>query len=374
MYKIEIKEVEKIKTPLHKLHQEKGAKMTNFAGFQMPLKYSSIIEEHQAVRKKCGLFDTSHMGEFKIDGSDAKNFLQYLLTADVIGMEEGRVRYALLLNQDGGIIDDLLLYRLGENSFMLVVNASNIEKDFNWLIKHKTDFPEVQITNISSQTSLLALQGPHSEKVMSSLLDHNLKTLSYYRFLEMRTNKITILLSRTGYTGEDGFEIYCQKDHTAMLWKALMHNSEREVTPAGLGARDTLRLEMGYPLYGNELDENISPLSAGLERIISFDKGEFIGKAELKEKKMKGSYEVLVGFEMEEPGIPRKGNTVFKQYNETGRITSGTYSPTCQKGIALAYISKPCTKDKGGNYFINIRGKKKKAKLVSPPFVKKKNK
>jgi len=354
------------KTPLNEAHKKLGARMVPFAGFEMPVLYRSIIDEHLWVREKAGLFDVSHMGEIEVKGPRALEFVSYITSNDPARLELFQVQYSTFLKDDGGIIDDLLVYRL-EDGFLLVVNASNTEKDYNWVMEHK--FSEgVTIRNLSDEVGELALQGPLAEEVLQPLTDIDLSKMGYYRAARGKVMGKDALVSRTGYTGEDGFEIYLTPEDTEeVFWKLLESD---QVKPAGLGARDTLRLEMGYCLYGNDIDESTNPLEAGLRWIVAFDKGDFIGKEALLRIKESGIRRKRVGFITEAPGaIPRQHQKIYREEEAVGEVTSGTFSPSLKRGIGMGYVPREMAK-RGTKLAVEIRGKKEVAEIVSMPFYK----
>lgn len=357
------------KTPLFELHNKLGAKIVEFGGWAMPVQYSSILEEHRAVRERVGIFDVSHMGEISVRGRDAFDFLQYILTNNMGKLEPGKIVYSLMLYENGGTVDDFLVYQIGENDYLLVVNASNTEKDFNWIREHAHGF-EVEVNNISSMYGEVAVQGPMAEVTLQKLTDFELGSIPYYEFRHnVMLLGIEVLISRTGYTGEDGFEVYMAPDKAGKLWEEIMEaGKEYGILPCGLGTRDTLRFEARMPLYGHELDENTTPLEAGLSFAVSFDK-DFIGKDALLREKEDGLKKKLVGFEMVDKGIPRKDYEVYKDGAKIGYVTTGTHSPTLDKNIGLAYV-KPDYAKIGEEFDIMIRGKANRAVVVKTPFYK----
>lgn len=355
------------RTPLFNVHKELGARLIDFGDWEMPVQYTSIIEEHQTVRKQCGLFDVSHMGEIYFSGGDALKNLNYLITNDISQTVVGQVVYTPLCNHHGGILDDLLVYRLGENEFLLVVNASNIEKDYQWIKNHISG--EITVKDLSSDFGQFALQGPESEKVLNRLTDINLSNIKYYRFSRGKLAGEDVLLSRTGYTGEIGFEIYLSPVKLEGIWHEIIDAGlDYGIKPIGLGARDTLRLEKGFCLYGNELSEEVNPWQAGLSWTVKLNKGDFIGKNALLESKQKGYNRVLRGFKVIDRGIPRKGYKVSKDKKEVGIVTSGSYSPSLKENIGLAYLEKDVT-GIGSEIDIIIREKPVKALVVEKPFL-----
>ena len=355
-------------TCFHAFHKMLKAKISPFAGFEMPIVYTSIKEEHISVRKQAGLFDVSHMGEFLIEGIEAPNFLQKILSNDVSKLSDGQVQYSCLPNAHGGIIDDLLVYRFSPEKYMLVVNAANIEKDFRW-IQAQNNF-DATLKNISKDTALLALQGPLATAILQKLTAVDLSKITYYHFVEGSVAGIDkVLISATGYTGSGGFELYVDPEHGAALWEAIWDAGQAEgLVAAGLAARDTLRLEMGYCLYGNDIDDTTSPLEAGLGWITKFNK-DFIGKELLLQQKSKGLTRKLVGFTLLERGIPRKDYRILNNSGEPiGLVTSGTQSPSLGVGIGLGYVSLPYAKV-GKTVLVEIRKKQITAEIVKTPFV-----
>jgi aminomethyltransferase len=337
--------------------------MVDFAGYLMPVQYSGIIDEHCGVRAKCGIFDVSHMGEFFVHGTDAESFLDMVTVGNVSSMKTGDAQYSLMCNPSGGIIDDLLIYKK-KSGYMLVVNASNIEKDFAWLSQNA--YRGTTIRNISEETGLIAVQGPQSRAILNPLLDFNISTLGFYTFTECSLSGYSVTLARTGYSGELGYEIYCFSPDAPGVWGAIFQSGGDEIIPAGLGSRDTLRMEMKYCLYGNDIDENKNPIEAGLKWTIHFDKPQFIGK-EAIQSFVENPKRRLVCIQMTEKAVPRKGYTIWKESDEIGIITSGTMSPTLGKGIGIGYVSKDYSKN-GTEIVVDIRGKKKSAEIVKNPF------
>ena len=357
------------KTSINSIHKELKAKMIDFNGWEMPVQYTSLIEEHNAVRNTAGLFDVSHMGEIEIKGPKAFDFLQYLVTNDLTPLREGDILYSVLCYQDGGIVDDLLVYKIHDNHYMLCVNASNTDKDYQWILKHKIDGAEV--TNISDETAQIAIQGPEAEKILHQIVDIDLGNLGYYHFRSGKVSGIQSLIGRTGYTGEDGFEIYFKPQNPDYLFRKILETGKKNgIRPAGLGARDTLRLEMGYSLYGHEIDRYHNPLEAKLGWQVKFDKGDFIGRQALRKQKGDSLKRKLIGFELKKRGIPRAGYKIFKDNQQTGEVVSGTFSPSLKKGIGTGYVFTEFA-DIGGEIEIEIRGKKFKSNIVNPPFYKK---
>ncbi|MCX6312869.1 MAG: glycine cleavage system aminomethyltransferase GcvT [Bacteroidetes bacterium] len=354
-------------TALSAKHIALGAKMVPFAGYNMPVSYTGLNEEHAIVRNGVGVFDVSHMGEFILKGDKALDLIQYVTSNDAAQLYDGRVQYTCLPNGKGGIVDDLLVYRVDEKTYMLVVNASNIEKDWNWISKHNTF--GVDMKNISGGTSLLAIQGPKAMDVLQKLTDVKLADIPYYHFAKGKFAGIeNIVLSNTGYTGSGGFEIYFDNEDANKIWDAIFAaGAEYGIKPIGLGARDTLRLEMGFCLYGNDIDDTTSPLEAGLGWVTKFNK-DFIDKDFLLNQKEKGLTKKLVGFEMIDRGIPRHDYEIVDEAGTViGKVTSGTQAPTLQKGIGMGYV-KTANAKMGSEIFIKVRDKALKAKIVKTPF------
>lgn len=352
------------------IHVGLGAKMVPFAGYLMPVSYAGINVEHETVRTGVGVFDVSHMGEFILKGENALDLIQRVTSNDASKLIDGKVQYSCFPNGKGGIVDDLLVYRIDDKTYMLVVNASNIDKDWEWLQKNNTK--DVEMHNISDKTSLFAVQGPLAVKALQSLTDMDLANMEYYTFSKgIFAGEKNILVSATGYTGAGGFEIYCENAQAEKIWKAIFEAGKPfNIQPIGLGARDTLRLEMGFCLYGNDIDDTTSPIEAGLGWITKFTK-EFTDSNLLKQQKEQGVTRKLVGFEMIDRGIPRHDYIVQDANGNTiGKVTSGTQSPSLQKAIGMAYV-KPEFSKEGSEIFINIRDKAIKAKVVKVPFYKK---
>jgi len=357
------------KTALTNVHEKLGAKMVPFAGYLMPVSYEGINAEHETVRKGVGVFDVSHMGEFILKGADALDLIQRVTSNDASKLFDGKAQYSCLPNNNGGIVDDLLVYRIDDKTYMLVVNASNIEKDWNWIVKHNTK--NVEMHNISDKTSLLAVQGPKAAEVLQPLTDMDLKSMEYYTFKKGKFAGIdNILISATGYTGAGGFELYFENANAEHIWKKIFESGAAYgIKPIGLGARDTLRLEMGFCLYGNDIDDTTSPIEAGLGWITKFTK-EFTNSAALKEQKEKGVSRKLVGFEMIDRGIPRHDyDIVNNEGAKIGKVTSGTQSPSLQKAIGMGYV-KPEFAKEGTEILIPVRDRNLKAKVVKIPFYK----
>ncbi|UOQ55722.1 glycine cleavage system aminomethyltransferase GcvT [Hymenobacter cellulosivorans] len=361
---------EELKTVvLNDVHQQLGAKMVPFAGYNMPVRYSSDLEEHRTVRRAVGIFDVSHMGEFRVRGPQALDLIQRVTSNDASKLTDGKAQYSCLPNQDGGIVDDLLVYKLADEDYMLVVNASNIEKDWNWISQFNTGGAELE--NISDQTSLFAVQGPKAAEALQSLTDADLKSIPYYSFVQGTfAGAPNVIISATGYTGAGGFELYIPNEHAQQVWDKIMEAGQPfGLKPIGLGARDTLRLEMGFSLYGNDIDDSTSPLEAGLGWITKFTK-EFTNSASLKTQKEQGVSRKLVAFLMDGAGIPRSHYELVNEAGEKiGEVTSGTQSPSLSKGIGLGYVKTEFSAP-GSQIFVQVRGKNLPATVVKLPFVK----
>lgn len=360
------------KTPLYDEHIKLGGKIVDYAGWFLPVQYEGLIKEHEAVRNEAGIFDVSHMGEIMVKGKDALDYLQYLLTNDLSKMSDNQVLYAIMCYPDGGVVDDLLVYRYGQEEYLLVVNAANTEKDFKWMIDNKKDY-NIIIENISDQVGEIALQGPKSERILQKLTDYDLSSIKYFHFKrDIEVAGVKCMVSRTGYTGEDGFEIYASSEDIVTVWNKLLEvGKEDGLKPAGLGARDTLRFEATMPLYGQEISEDVNPLEGGLKFAVKLDKEvDFIGKEALKKQWEEGFKRKVVGFEMLERGIPREGYEVYKDGRKIGYVTTGYLSPTLKKNIGNALIDINETQ-LGNEIDIMIRNKPVKAKIISRKFLKK---
>lgn len=355
------------KTPFYEFHKKFNGRIVEFAGFLMPIQFEGIIPEHEAVRTSVGVFDVSHMGEIEIKGDERLKFVNYITTNDVSKLALNQVQYSTMLYPDGGIVDDLLVYNLKDRIF-LVVNAANTDKDFEWITANKKF--DVEVTNLSDQIGQLAIQGPKAEAVMQKLCNFDLSTLKYYWAVETKLNDVPVILSRTGYTGEDGFEVYIQAEYATRLWAMVFEaGKEFNIMPIGLGARDTLRFEMRYCLYGNDIDKTTNPLEAGLGWIVKFDKGDFIGQDSLLKIKEAGVKRKLVGFEVLERGIPRPHQEIFNEEKKIGYVTSGTFSPSLKKGLGMGYVVLPYNKT---GTTINIKGRTNiPAQVIKGPFYKK---
>ncbi len=359
------------KTPFNEQHKALGAKMTEFAGFEMPVVYTSINEEHINVRKNVGVFDVSHMGEFWIKGPKAYELVQHITSNDISKLTVGQAQYSCFPNDNGGIVDDLIVYYYESDKYLLVVNAANIEKDWNWVVK-QNEAIGAEIENTSDNISQLAIQGPNATKVLQKLTDINLSDIKFYHFTTGRLADVdNVIISATGYTGAGGFELYMYNSDAIKIWNAVFEaGKEFGIMPAGLGARDTLRLEMGYCLYGNDIDDTTSPLEAGLGWITKLvDGNDFVGRKIIEKQKAEGLKRRLVGFEMIDRGIARHGyEIVDAQGNTIGNVTSGTQSPILKKGIGMGYVPFEMRKP-GTEIFIKIRNKNLKAQVVKFPFI-----
>jgi len=357
-----------LRTPLFPLYQQyEGVRCIDFGGWELPVQFSGIQKEHEAVRERAGLFDVSHMGEFTVQGEQAETFLQQMTTNDVTTLVPGQAQYTLMCYPDGGVVDDLLVYKLEDQHYMLVVNASNIDKDWAWLQEHL--IPGVSMTNDSEQTALLALQGPLAVDIIRKVTDTDVSTIEPFRFVQdAEVCGVKLLLSRTGYTGEDGFELYVPADQAAVVWNGLMQAGEGHgLVPTGLGARDTLRFEARLPLYGQELSATISPLEAGVGMFVKLNAGPFIGHEALLQQKNDGPARKLVGIEVLERGIPRPHYPIYAEGVQIGEVTTGTQSPTLKRNLGLALIDSKYAA-LGTPLEIEIRGKKLKAEVVKTPF------
>lgn len=356
------------RTALHDCHQRAGAKIVDFAGWEMPERYNGVIEEHHAVRQAAGLFDVSHMGEIRVHGPGALAFLQALTPNDVSKLQPGRAHYSGLLNSQGTYIDDLLIYQLGEKDYLLVVNASNQVKDLAWTLEAAQDHADCAVDDVSSDYALLALQGPKATAILARLTAADLGAIRYYRFLDTTVSGAPCLLSRTGYTGEDGFELYLPPSEAPRIWDELLTTGADDgLRPTGLGARDTLRLEAGMALYGHEIDDTTTPFEAGLDWVVKLAKGDFRGRGALVAQREAGLTRQLIGFEIRGRGIARQGHSVLADGREVGTVTSGTFSPTFQKAIGTAYVPPELTSI-GSELEIEVRQRRLPAVVVELPF------
>jgi aminomethyltransferase len=365
------------RTPLHDCHLELGARMVGFAGWHMPVQYAGVIEEHRAVRSAAGLFDVSHMGEVQVRGPGAEQLLQRLTPNDVAQLAAGRAHYSGLLTERGTYVDDLLVYRLAQDEFLVVVNASNTAKDLAWLHEHAAAAagppgapasPAAEIADATDAYALLALQGPRALAILEPLASPGIGALRYYGFLRGEVAGVPAIISRTGYTGEDGFELYLAPERAPEVWRRLLAaGAPQGLEPAGLGARDTLRLEAAMALYGHEIDDRTTPFEAGLSWVVKLGKGDFLGRAALVEQRDRGVQRTLVGFTVEGRGIARQGHAVLSDGATVGVVTSGTWSPTFEKAIGMAYVP-PALAAPGTRLGIDVRGRTLDAAVVELPF------
>lgn len=353
-------------TPLNEFHRKHGARLVQFAGWEMPVQYTSIIEEHLAVRKKAGLFDVSHMGEISVKGADSQDFLNFLMTNDIAVLKDGHALYTLMCYPDGGVVDDLLVYRLAKDEFLLCVNASNTEADFNWLNDHSKGFDCI-VEDVSLLYGQLALQGPIAEQILSKLINY-IGRLKRFEFSKESIHGIDLIVSRTGYTGEDGFELYCPWDATEAIAELILENGKDQgLLLAGLGARDSLRLEAGYPLYGHEISSSISPLEAHLDFAVKLGKqSDFIGKSALLKQKESGLKSEIVFFKLNDRRIARQGAEVFQGPTQVGKVVSGAFSPSLNQPIGSAYIR---FLPKPSDLQVDIRGNRIPLLIIELPFI-----
>jgi aminomethyltransferase len=360
------------RTPLYEIHKELGAKMVPFAGWIMPVQYTGIIDEHCNVRRNAGLFDVSHMGEIEVSGSGALKAIDSVTSNSASKLYNGKVQYTLLCNAHGGVVDDTTLYKLDDDRYFFCVNAGNIQKDYRWIEKHAGNTARVE--NKSDAYAQFALQGPLSQELLQMFCKDNLSDLKYYHFIVTDLLGTSSIISRTGYTGEDGFEIYIQPEISQKLWKELLKKGVKfGIKPSGLGARDTLRMEMGYPLYGHELGDGTNPFEAGLDWTVKLSKGPFLGRTALKKIKEEKADRKIIGLKMIDKGIPRSGYKISDGEKEIGYISSGTMSPSLGIPIGIGFV-KPDFSKVGQQIFVEIRGQRLRAKVVKTPFYEKKPK
>ena len=361
------------KTPLYEKHIQLKGKIIDFGGWGLPVEYSGIIPEHEAVRTKAGIFDVSHMGEITVQGEDSEKYLQMLLTNDISLLNNNQIAYTTMCYPHGGVVDDLLVYKYTNTDYLLVVNASNTEKDYRWM--KENIFGDTEVLNVSENYAQVALQGPLSQTILQKLTKKDLNEIEFYYFCDnVNIGNIGALVSRTGYTGEDGFELYLAYDKAEEMWELILETGKEEgLIPAGLGARDTLRFEAALPLYGHELDENITPLEAGLGFCVKLNKENFIGKEALANQKSEGLNRKIIGFEMIDRGIPRNNYEVYAEGRKIGYVTTGSFSPTLKKKLGLALIDSAYSKE-GTEIEVLIRNKNLKAKVIKKPFYSKKYK
>jgi glycine cleavage system T protein (aminomethyltransferase) len=361
------------RTPLYEAHLAAGARMVDFAGWDMPVQYSGPMPEHMAVRQAAGLFDVSHMGEIEVIGDDALRLVQRLTTNDVSKLADGQVQYSLMTNESGGVIDDLLVYRLNREFFLLIVNAAGIESDFEW-IKKQAASDRVEVRNVSATFALLALQGPRAERILQPLADHMLDRIPYYWSQEVEIENARCRVSRTGYTGEDGFEILCEATSARHIWNRLLLTGKGEgLIPCGLAARNTLRLEAAFRLYGRDMDQTTTPLEAGLAWTVKLAKGHFIGRDVLQRQKEQGLTRKLVGFWVMDKAPARDGYPVIAGGREVGVVASGSPAPFLKKNIGLVYVPIEHTRI-GTELFVSVRGRQVPARVVETPFYKREKK
>jgi aminomethyltransferase len=353
------------RTPLYDVHVQSGARMVEFAGWDMPVQYSGLLDEHEAVRTRAGLFDVSHMGEVVFRGPKALEALNRIFTNDLTKVADGQAQYGCLCREDGGIVDDVVVYRRSAEDLLVCVNAGNRQKDFEWLRDHAGG---AQVANESDDWAQIALQGPRSQAILQPITATDLSKLKTFRFTEGKVAGVPCTIARTGYTGEDGFELFCRSPDGARLWKALVEAGKPEgLVPAGLGARDTLRLEVAYRLYGSDMDDATTPLEAGLGWVVKFDKDDFIGRDAMLRQKERGLPRKLVGFVLTDPGIARHGFDVLHDGVKVGIVTSGTRSPTLKTSIGLAFVP-PSLAAEGSTFAVDVRGRPASAQVVKTPF------
>ena len=353
------------RTALYDAHVKLEAKIVDFAGFEMPISYTSITEEHTYVRTKCGIFDVSHMGEICVRGEDSEKFVDSIFTNDVLSMNDNQVMYGMMCYQSGGVVDDLLVYKFNKEHYLLVVNASNVDKDFEWIVTNNTF--QCKVSNESEHFSEVALQGPYAQTLLQNFTDFDLNEISFFTSKMLTINGSMFLISRTGYTGEDGFEIYGTHDDIVDIWNALLEKGGDNISPIGLGARDTLRFEVALPLYGNEISKSITPLEAGLGFAVKLDKGNFIGKDVLVQQKKDKTTRRICGIKLIDKGIIRHGYQVFHEDKFVGEITTGYKSPSTGETVALAMINRPYDK-LGTELQVEVRGKMKKVVVRTKKF------
>jgi aminomethyltransferase len=354
------------RTPLHAAHVRRGARLIGFGGWDMPVQYTGIVEEHRTVRSAVGCFDVSHMGEFEFRGPGAPAALQRLTTNDVAALAVGQVQYALLCDETGGIVDDLTLARLGPDEYLMTVNAANTDGDWAWITARLDG--RVEARNVSAETGLIAVQGPRAEALVGGLTDRDVTALGYYRCARARVAGVPGLLSRTGYTGEDGFEVYLPAGETERVWEALLAAGRVDgVAPIGLGARDTLRLEMKYALYGNDIDRTTGPLEAGLGWVVKPAKGDFVGRAAIEAMRARGVSRRLVGFEMADRAVARHGYRILRGGEPVGHVTSGSFGPSVERYIGLGYVPASLS-PVGTELEVEVRGRPQRARVAKTPF------
>ncbi|MDD4601774.1 Aminomethyltransferase [bioreactor metagenome] len=362
------------KTPLYDTHVKYGGKIVEFGGWLLPVQYSGVIEEHKAVRQKAGLFDVSHMGEVLVKGPEALKFLQKLVTNDVEKLVKNQIQYTPMCYSNGGTVDDLLIYKQNDEEYLLVINAANIDKDYNWMKDNSAGF-QVELTNLSDETAQLALQGPLAATILEQLTEAPFAEIKFYWFMpEVIVAGKKVMISRTGYTGEDGFEIYCRPEDVTDLWEAVMEvGRPLGLLPAGLGCRDTLRFEAALPLYGHELSADITPIEAGIGKFVTANKSDYNGSAVLLQQKNEGPKRKIVGFIMTGRGIPRADYPVIYEGRQIGKVTTGSYAPSLDKNIGMALVEVQYS-TVGQKFDVEIRGKSVTAEVISKPFYKREGK
>lgn len=358
------------RTTLYDKHKELGARLVEFAGWEMPIQYSNLVEEHNTVRNKVGIFDVSHMGTFRITGTQAFDFLQYMVPNDLNRISKGKAIYSQLCNEHGYVLDDLIIYHIDDNLFYMVVNASNVDKDFTWLRKQSEEF-DIKLENLADSTAVLALQGPMAQNTLQKIVNENLSDLKTFNLIKAKVQDIEIIISRTGYTGEDGFELIFENQYATKIFELIFEaGKEFGILPIGLGARDTLRLEANLPLYGHELDENTTPLEAKLTWSVRLNKENFIGKKALESQKEKGLEKTIIGIKCLSRIVPREGYPILSEDEILGKVTSGTFSPTLNYPIALAYVNNKREYKIGDILDVEIRGKNHTVEVTTLPFYK----
>ncbi len=356
------------KTALYDIHKENNAKIVDFAGWQMPVVYSGIRDEHLSVRQGVGIFDVSHMGEIRIKGAQALGFCQYITTNNLKSVKDNQAQYTLLCDEGGCVVDDIIIYRIGNDEYFLCVNAANTKKDFEWINSLSKDY-NIHVVDESLNYSQIAVQGPNSRELLKKILGSELDLIRKFYFIFLKWNGSLLTVARTGYTGEEGYEIFLPWDRGPQFWKKLFEEGVQfGITPCGLGARDTLRLEMGYSLYGFEIDKDINPLESGLDRYVKLEGDDFVGKKALAEYQKSGIKRKLISFEMVDKGIPRNGYPIFVNDDLAGYVTSGTLSPSLGKSIGLGLVKSDSLNS--GEIQVKIRNNMRKAKIVSLPFIK----
>lgn len=357
------------KTALNDIHRKNKAKMVEFAGWEMPVVYSSLKKEHNAVRENAGLFDVSHMGEIEVTGPQAVDFCQYVTTNDVRSLDNFRAQYTIVCNENGGVLDDVIVYKISDDRLFFCINAANTDKIDKWFKKHAKSF-DAEVRNVSDRYSQIAIQGPKAGDILKSVIGEEVDAIKRFRLAFLQWEGAELMVARTGYTGEDGYEVFLPWDKGPVLWEALLEKgADQGLVSCGLGSRDTLRIEATLPLYGHEISEDINPLEAGLDKYVKLDNDDFIGKEKLDKINKSGADRKLIGFEMTDRGIPRSNYRIYNDGHEVGYVTSGTLSPTLNKSIGLGLVRSDAGVN--GEISVEIRGKRRKARLVEIPFYKK---